>query len=439
MPWMKMGAAVLALFAAGCAPSSVPMPAVAAVSLTGGAGLTADDDIFGMDAASGADGAVHVAWVERVEARGGGDGSQRLVYRRGSGTPLRWSPRIVLAQGGGFNPPTIVAADDGVHVFAGGWLHHWWRPQGGASFRDLGDILGANDVGAEAVDAIAAGGGITIAYTPAYARGDGNVYGVRWTAKDGARRLVIASVAAGRASTSAPPILHAYGHRLMLLWANTSFFDVFAAKPGVVPVYRQEMDIHVAWSGDDGLTWTRPDRLARLDSAWVSGVAATGSEASPIVFFAASGLFETRLTGGAWSPPTQISKFTPGFLSGSADTMGVAAGQCGGHPVAAWIDARFRRSDRRWWNPLGGIPWSDDPDWDNNDVLVANGAPRPDSAAEVVAPSRVTALGSLTRQLAVVERDGQLLVIRSGRARVHKAPNDMGAPPEVTLASVPCD
>src|SRR6476646_2243128 len=112
MPWMKMGAAVLALFAAGCAPSSVPMPAVAAVSLTGGAGLTADDDIFGMDAASGADGAVHVAWVERVEARGGGDGSQRLVYRRGSGTPLLWSPRIVLAQGGGFNPPTIVAADD---------------------------------------------------------------------------------------------------------------------------------------------------------------------------------------------------------------------------------------------------------------------------------------------------------------------------------------
>src|SRR4051812_45794436 len=136
MPWMDIRAAVLGavLLTAGCPADTAPPPP-AAVSLTDGAGLTANDDIFGMDVATDAIGAVHVVWVERTDVYGGGDGHERLVYRRGSGTPLRWGPRILLAEGGGFAPPAVVAGDDGVHVLAGGWLHHWWWPAGAAAFR----------------------------------------------------------------------------------------------------------------------------------------------------------------------------------------------------------------------------------------------------------------------------------------------------------------
>ena len=440
MPWMEIRAAVLGavLLTAGCPADTAPPPP-SAVSLTDGAGLTANDDIFGMDVATDATGAVHVVWVERTDVYGGSDGHERVVYRRGSGMPLRWGPRIVLAEGGGFVPPAVVAGDHGVHVLAGGWLHHWWWPAGTAAFRDLGEILGPRDVGAETLDAIASGNGITIAYTPAYGRGDANVYGVRWTAGDGVRRLVIANFPHGRAAASARPVLHAYGSRLLLLWANSSFFDASAAKPGVIPESRQDMDIHVAWSTDDGLTWGKPDTVAHLDSAWISGLASAGTDEAPAVAFTAFGLFASRLHAGAWTPPVQVAPHAPGFLAGSADTAAVDAVRCDGHLTVAWVDARYRRSDRRWWNPLGGIPWSDDPDWDNNDVLVARDVPQSASAAAAIVPLRLTAPESMTRDVRVVVRGKQLLVFRSGRARVHKAPNDMGAPPELTLANLPCD
>ena len=112
--------------------------------------------------------------------------------------------------------------------------------------------------------------------------------------------------------------------------------------------------------------------------------------------------------------------------------------RCSGHVAVAWVDGRYRRSDQRWWNPLGGIPWSDNPDWYNNDLFVATDAPQSASAAAALVPLRLTVDPSMTKDIAMVARDGRLLVFRSGRARVHKAPYDADAPPEVTQASVPC-
>lgn len=423
----------LALLVGGCAPAATPPPA--AVSLTADARLTADDDIGGLDAVLDASGAVHVAWSEHTHFFSGTDGRARIVYRRGSGTPLRWGPRIVLADGGGFGNPQVVADADGVHVFAGDWLHHWWLPGGGGAIRDLGDMLGENGPHAAAFDAIAAGGGIIVAFTQAYVQGDANVYGLRW-AGGNYTRLAIATSPRGRAAQPARPILRFYGRRLMLLWADESFYDVFAAKPGVVPVFRQDMAVRVAWSDDDGLAWTKPVQISPLDSASIGRFAAAGTQQVPVAFLAGSGVYASRLRDGAWTAPARIADFEPGFFSGSKDTAAIAATQCDGHAAVAWVDARFRRSDRRWWNPLGGFPWGDDPDWDNNDVFVATDALVANAATLV--PLRLTAPESLTRAVALVARDGRLLVFRTGRARVHKSPTDMGAPPEVTQASVPC-
>lgn len=105
----------------------------------------------------------------------------------------------------------------------------------------------------------------------------------------------------------------------------------------------------------------------------------------------------------------------------------------------AWVDARHRRSDRRWWSPLGGFPWGDNPDWFNNDLFVATRADLPADPAATAAPVRLTPAESFTREVANAPRDGGLVVIRVGRARVRKSPEDAGAPPVVLQSQVPCD
>ena len=111
--------------------------AAASTALTGSGALTADDEIDGLDAASDDTGALHVAWRERTHVWSGADRRQRVVYRRGSGAVPAWGPRIVVAEGGGLDRPQVIAAGDGVHVLAGGRLHHWLLPAGGSAFRDL--------------------------------------------------------------------------------------------------------------------------------------------------------------------------------------------------------------------------------------------------------------------------------------------------------------
>lgn len=433
---LRAHALFIVLLAGGCAAQPGTLPPAA--SLTGDAGLTADDIIDGVDLATGADGSVHVVWLERTHVYSGLDRHQRVVYRSGSGVAPQWGRRIVVADGGGLDNPQVVAASDGVHVFAGSRLHHWWLPAGSDAFRDLGDMLGDADPVAGAFAAIAVGDGITLAFTPSYDRGDATVWSLRWAAGHGGHPLAIATLARGRSAGRIRPVLHAYGTRLMLLWANTGYVDVLAARPGLVQTVDPGMNLYAAWSGD-GLNWTGSERLASIDSASTLALASAGRPEAPVVFFAADGLFESGLDAGAWTSPMQIARYKPGALSGSAETSAVAATQCKGKTVVAWVDARHRRSDRRWWNPMGGFPWGDNPDWSNNDMFVAMGVPQASNATAAVVPIRLTAQDSLTKDIAIAEHDGRLLVLRTGRARVHKAPNDAGAPPEVTQLSLPCD
>lgn len=426
---------LLALCLSACGESAESAPA--SVSLTDGAGLVADDDIDGLDVAIESDGAVDVVWLERVNPRAGSS-REWMVHRRGSGNPLRWGPRSVIAEGGGLGNPQVVAAADGVHVYAGARLHHWWRAQATGAFKDMGDLLGQEDPSADAFDAIATGNTVTLAFARPYASGDATIYGVRWADGNARGPFAIATFAPGRAAASAGPLLQGYGQRLVLLWTNTGFFDVFSAKPGQIPDVNDDIDVHASWSDDGGVTWTARSRVATFRTSAVRALASAGTPGAPTVFFASDGLFDSRLTAGSWASPEPIAAYEPGFFAGGRETSVVAATQCNGHTVLAWVDARYRRSDRRPWNPLGGFPWGDDPDWDNNDLFVATDLPQSASAAAALVPLRLTADLSMTRDIAIVERDGQLLVFRSGRARVRKAPNDAGAPPEVTQVSLPC-
>jgi hypothetical protein len=424
-------ACVIVLLAGGCAAQ----PAVpAAVSLTRGSGLAPRDDIDNLDVAIDAAGDVHVVWRERSNAHADGPKRERIVYRRGSGTPLRWAPAIVVAQGArGSQRPRIVVAGDGVHIVSGPRLHHWSLAGAGAPPRDLGDMLAVDGPQAGTFDLVDSGNGLLVLFAVPGQGGHAALEAMRWTAAGPQAPVPVATF---QDSSSARPQLLGQGDRWIALWANNALVEFRDPRDHMMAIGLQA-DLRMASTPDGGATWDT--RYAPLKSASeIAAISATGAAGSPTVFVASGGLYEGHLDGRAWTAPMWIAAHEPGFFVDGRETSAVATVQCDGRTAVAWVDARNRHSDRRPWNPLGGFPWGDDPEWDDNDLFLARDLPQSASAAAALSPLRLTADLSMTTGIAMVARDGQLLVFRSGRARVHKAPDDADAPPEVTQSSIRC-
>lgn len=430
---MRKEAAILVfvVFASGCA---VPPAMPPAVSLTEGVGLTPTDDIDALDVATDARGDVHVVWRERSNVYRDGTMRERVVYRHGSGTPLHWGPRVVVAEGEmGTQHAQVVASDDGVHIFAGERLHHWWLPADGAPRRSLGDMLGDGGPRADEFEAVATRDGFLVVFRSSDQSRNQTIRAVRWTSAGPQTPVLVAQLKDYR---GARPQLFRDGDRWVAFWANNALIEYRDPKDGRLAM-GLKADVRTASSRDGGASWGKA--TSAFPSAAEMVEISTGRLAkAPAVFIASDGLLESRLSAGAWTSPLRIAAYEKGFFAGSTETSAVAATQCNGPMAIAWVDARYRRSDRRWWNPLGGFPWGDDPDWDNNDLFVATDLLQSKSAASALVPLRLTADVSMTKDVAIVARGDHLLVFRSGRARVHKAPNDAGAPPEVTQSSVAC-
>jgi hypothetical protein len=425
-------ACVIVLLAGGCAAQ----PAVpAAVSLTQGSGLAPRDDIDNLDAAIDAAGEVHVVWRERSNAYADGPQLERIVYRHGSGTPLRWAPAIVIAQGArGSQRPRIVVAGDGVHIVSGPTLHHWWLAGAGAPPRDLGDMLAVDGPQASAFDLADSGNGLLVLFAAPEQGGRATLKAIGWTSAGPQAPVPVATF---QDSRGARPQLLRQGDRWFALWADNALDEYFDPQVAMMAVGLQA-SLRTASSDDGGASWEAgygplksASEIAAISAAQVAG--------APVAFIASDGLYEIHMDGRAWTAPKRIAAHEPGFFVDGRETSAVATAQCNGRTAVAWVDARNRHSDRRPWNPLGGFPWGDDPDWDDNDLFVATDLPRSVDAAAALSPIRLTAGLSMTTGIAIVPRDGTLLVFRSGRARVRKSAYDAGAVPEVTQSTLACD
>ena len=427
---------LLAMLAGACGKAEAPPPP--AVSLTDGSGLTPNDDIDGLDAATDARGDVHVVWRERSNVYGGASIHARLVYRHGSGTPLHWGPRVVVAEGGlAIGSAKVIVAADLVHVFAGARMHHWWWPVARGPLNNQEDMLGQQDPAVGVFDAIETANGIMLAYLATDASDDQTVRGLRWSHTGPSRVFDIANIPRARSAGRVAPQLHQFGRRLMLAWTENSLQEHWDKRINTTAI-SATTTIHSTWSSDAGATWTGVRDVITGQPATIAALALAGKAEMPVALFATSCLFESRLGANGWTSPLRIAGDGSNSLSGSGETSAVAAIPCNDHSVVAWVDARNRLSDRRWWNPLGGFPWGDNPDWYNNDLFIAKNAPQSSGSGPMLVSLRLTSPGSFTREIVVVEHDGQLLVFRTGRARVHKAPDDAGAAPEVTQLGVPC-
>ncbi len=445
MPITRLGrlrmlvCALLALLCAHCGGASeLPSPASPAMSLSDGSDLDHEDVIESLDLAVEADGTLHLVWWERIGLYGSDSSPDRIVYRRGHGNPVQWDAPMIVAEGA-VAAPQVVATSDGVHVFAGQSLKHWVLLAGGGQWRAEGELLGNDATRVGGFDAVAVDDAVVFAFVTDYTSEDPTVYSMRWRSDGGAAiPQAVAVVPPSQLSRRPAPKLLLQERRLLLLWGVNS---LVADPKATVRTFHSEGHLYSAWSNDAGQHWSRPEEVTDGPGTYIAAIAvATGTTPEPVAFFTAHGLFASRLTDGTWASPVQLAAFyNPRALAGSAKTPVVAATQCGGGMAVAWVDGRYERSDKRWWNPLGGFPWSDSPDWINNDLFVFSGD---DFAAAMddpsVQPRRQTVPGSFTRDVAVAERDGELLLVWAGRAQVKKSPGDMHSPPRILQRTVSC-
>ena len=112
----------------------------------------------------------------------------------------------------------------------------------------------------------------------------------------------------------------------------------------------------------------RPGRGA-VAAPPITSVALVGDAAGWSAFHTAAGVFAARGTdGGDWTLAQPVAAYRRG-LAGGTGAWGLHARAHEGAIRLWWIDERNRRSDRKPWNPLGGFPWSDAPDWANDGLF----------------------------------------------------------------------
>ena len=118
-------------------------------------------------------------------------------------------------------------------------------------------------------------------------------------------------------------------------------------------------------------------------------------------------------------------------------------GAVGSRGRLVWIDTRFRKTDRHWWNPLGGVPWSDEPDWKNNDVLSVAVSDVFALSAGRIQPKAGTAPARLTEELSyascarVRASKTRLFVLWSGRTKVGKRLDTYAQRPRLFYTTLP--
>lgn len=426
-------ALVLGLLVGGCGNAGAPSPAPAAsgFDLAADAGVAPSDEIDGLDLVVDARGTVHVVWRQRDANATSG----RIFYRRGSGSPLRWGPPVMLATAvdGG---PQVAAAPEGAHVLAGSRLRHWLVDDNGVATA-LGERLAEGGQRAAGFDAIAADGGVVVVFDAAGRRARPVLHGLRWT-PDGATGVLSIDSAAGASASPriAPRLLHS-GGRLMALWTVSRPEKTFDGATGVT-AFRAAAEIRAAWSGDAGRAWQSAASVASVGGSDIADIAVASVNGAPVALLAAHGLFETRWTGNGWSPVVQVADHARLPRGGATEVTAVDAAACDAGLAMVWVDARHRRTDRRWWNPLGGVPWSDNPDWANNDAFLDMSSRAASAGGRARPPRRLTADGSYTGAIVIARRGAELVVLHAGRANVGKSRRDGGTPPRILHARFSC-
>ena len=366
---------------------------------------------------------------ERVHAvyvvQGGASVPDRLEYIRSDRPGAGWTPPLLVASVP-IDSVRVAVVGGVLHVVAGQRLNHWTLPSAPAApaaglFDAAADrALAFEAAGSDAALWVAVIAGTTIgraAQTPLELR-------VIRVGPGGERHSTVVGRFAPSVFSQVSPAMVIDGATVRVCAAlnleshvNSGGVDAISAAARIV--YSE--------SHDAGRTWTPVTDVVppgRFSS--VSGIALDGPGRT--IYVSSFGIFRSDFRSGGWRDPVQIAPYRTSIAIGSERSGDVAVS--GG--IVAWIDGRFTRSDRRWWNPLGGFPWSDDdPLWSNNDVFSMRTAD-----AGNASPTRLTGDETYAAALRLRTDGGRVLAAWAGRTHVSKRLADSPDPPAVFVAEI---
>lgn len=402
---------------------------------------------------------LHVVWMavlsnnERPSLN-----SDRILYARGDRGGASWSQPIQVGDNRlGDDHLRILIGPDGLHIIFGRNLRHLASSDGGRSWRESAPLIPNQESRADVFDAVVVGDSLVVAYLshprPAYEidkrtpKDDQKLFVVRWSPGELSVPMLIASLPGSLNGPPSPRIL-AEGTRLHLMCGINADRRAGAGLGVAGKLFYLRSD-------DRGTTWSAPVEASvgaakGATSSGSAGIQTLGNiELLPTperlyAFYHDSGLFMTHTKDGSdWSPAVELGGQGRTESSASFHSDSVSVAPIGGGGRLAWIDTRFRKSDRHWGNPLGGVPWSDDTDWKNNDVLtiavadVVGLAAGSVQAKALSAPARVTEQLSYANSVRVRASKMRLFVLWSGRSKVGKRLDAFGQKPRMFYTTLP--
>lgn len=429
------------------------------VSQVPGVDLDVAAEIPAMDFAVDNKESLHVVWAETFSSNERPSlNNNKIVYIRGDAGGTTWAPPISLTNSGvADNGLRILIGPDLLHVLFGKKLRHFVSGDWGQSWRELAPLISNDEMRADVFDAAIDDESLVVSYLihpqPDYdvnkrsSKDDQKLYVVRWTPAGVTPPSLIAIFPS---SIFGPPMarLAVEGSRLHLMCGlNTERREGSAVGVSGKLFYLRSEDRGVTWSlpveaslgASKGETSSRKAELQSLGS-----IELLPTQAGLYAFYRETLLFMTHsLDGSDWSPAIKISPQQSSVISASLASNSASSTVACDRGRLVWIDAHFRRTDRRWWNPLGGVPWSDDnPDWVNNDILTIPLSDLSESANKAQVKlnrdaTRLTEPLSYARVVRARASRSRFFILWSGRRKVGKRLDTFGQKPELFYTALP--
>ena len=429
----------LVVVAGACAGSVEPPPGAGA-ELELKLGLRPVDALRSADASIDDSGCLTLAWVQ-VQAGENGRLPRYTLAASEGGAASPWSAPSELAAGV-VGEPRLVQLPGGLRLVAGASLSLFARDAAG--WRKL-QALTPPGLRAEGADARAVGEQLLVCFV----HRPSAPYAMSERGAAHRQRLVLVPVAAD--APQAPleladfePSMHPgpaprlVGDRdglHLVVGLNLEREDARGARRVVGEV------VHLS-SADGGASWSDPSSV--LSEPLQGGIAALDIVARGPhlqVYVSAHGIRRLRSgDGGAtWGAPEELAPYDTSIARGTGESGAVRALLDGEEVVVAWIDARHREGNRSALNPLGGLPWSDDPAYQQNNDVFALRLPFPGEAAQGdrPVPVRLTAQGSFAHSLRVLATDESVLALWAGRGSVGDQLDSTGSEPAFFRAAIP--
>lgn len=445
-----------ALAATTCRPGSAPesrelTPLPLRVSRVPDLGLEPDESIDAFDFVIDDSGSMHFVWsAMRSRPAKAGSSLTEIWYRQGTSDGTHWARPVCLGPGAILGPRIVIAGGK-LHVLSGYKLRHWVSADRGATWSELAPVLDASGPKAVALDVCPLeDASLLVAFIGAEATGkdppadeQGALYITRWREQGASRVHLLSQVANPSQFLPAPKVMCHQGRVHVFAGLNEPVVpkEVANGRSRALPTQRGRL-LHVT-SADGGLTegWGPVQELPLPPHReWsVGDLAVLPLQRRVALFFSAYSVYLTMVdTNGVHSPNVRLTPDDEPFV-GSYASASVGVAQSGSRVRLVWIDSRYRKSDRTPLMPLGGVPWSDSPEWCNNDVFTVCLPSNLDSVATAHPPkaARVTQPLSQASRVVIRAAGEHFCVAWNGRERVGHGPASAGAPPELFFTFLP--